>query len=159
MLTREQALAVRERCLRALKARLIERANIIQVRTWQGAIPHMGLCYNSIASLCKGGSIFSSTPPPCLALHACITWLPPQTRLNEETAALERRHAALGRDRDAISAEEEEEAERGAEAASFRTAVLRTRLARHEEAAMARYRALDKRLRADPRLAALMAPA
>ncbi len=98
-------------------------------------------------------------PQTCLALHACITWLPPQTRLNEETAALERRHAALGRDRDAISAEEEEEAERGAEAATFRTAVLRTRLARHEEAAMARYRALDKRLRADPRLAALMAPA
>jgi hypothetical protein len=31
-LTREQALAVRERCLRALKDRLIERANIIQVR-------------------------------------------------------------------------------------------------------------------------------
>lgn len=30
-LTREQALAVRERCLRALKDRLIERANIIQV--------------------------------------------------------------------------------------------------------------------------------
>jgi hypothetical protein len=31
-LTRKQALAVRERCLRALKDRLIERANIIQVR-------------------------------------------------------------------------------------------------------------------------------
>lgn len=30
-LTREQALSVRERCLRALKDRLIERANIIQV--------------------------------------------------------------------------------------------------------------------------------
>lgn len=33
-LTREQALAVRERCLLALKDRLIERANIIQVRLW-----------------------------------------------------------------------------------------------------------------------------
>ena len=30
-LTREQALDVREKCLRALKDRLIERANIIQV--------------------------------------------------------------------------------------------------------------------------------
>jgi hypothetical protein len=31
-LTRDQALEVREKCLRALKDRLIERANIIQVR-------------------------------------------------------------------------------------------------------------------------------
>lgn len=30
-LTREQGLSVRERCMRALKDRLIERANIIQV--------------------------------------------------------------------------------------------------------------------------------
>lgn len=40
-LTREQALAVRERCLRALKDRLIERANIIQVsrpRTGGGSV-------------------------------------------------------------------------------------------------------------------------
>jgi hypothetical protein len=36
-LTREQALGVRERCLRALKERLIERANIIQVRAWAWA--------------------------------------------------------------------------------------------------------------------------
>lgn len=33
------------------------------------------------------------------------------------------------------------------------------RLQRHEEAALAKYYALDKRLRADPRLAMLLAPA
>jgi hypothetical protein len=33
-LTREEALVVREACLKALKERLIERANIIQVHTF-----------------------------------------------------------------------------------------------------------------------------
>lgn len=50
-LTREQALAVRERCLKALKDRLIERANIIQVnftaRIWFGSCGHFGSLHTS----------------------------------------------------------------------------------------------------------------
>lgn len=45
-LTRDEALHVREVCLRALKERLIERANIIQVRAAPSArlLPSWGCC-------------------------------------------------------------------------------------------------------------------
>lgn len=109
-LTREQCLGVRERCLRALRDRLVERADIIQAR------------------------------------------------LAEEAAALERRTAALARDRDMLTPEEAAEAARAAEEAGFRVGVLRRRLQRHEEGALQRYQELDRRLRGDARLAALLAP-
>jgi len=70
---------VRERCLNALKDRLVERANIIQVR------------------------------------------------LEDEQAGLARRQAAFTRDRDMLSAAEEEEYERAVEEAAFRISILQVR--------------------------------
>ncbi|GFR42728.1 hypothetical protein Agub_g3646 [Astrephomene gubernaculifera] len=107
-LTRVQALDVREKALKALKDRLIERANIIQAR------------------------------------------------LDEETAALAKRQQNFHRDRDQMSASEEEEYERQTEESMFRIHILERRLRRHEEQALHKYYELDAKLRADPRLAALL---
>jgi hypothetical protein len=79
-----------------------------------------------------------------------------QARLDEEQAALARRQASYARDRDSLSPEEEEEYERAVEEGAFRTGILQKRLARHEEAALQQYYALDKRLRADGRLSTLL---
>ncbi|KXZ51889.1 hypothetical protein GPECTOR_11g323 [Gonium pectorale] len=107
-LTRLQALEVREKALKALKDRLIERANIIQAR------------------------------------------------LDEETAALAKRQQNFHRDRDQMSAAEEEEYERQTEESMFRIHILERRLRRHEEQALHKYYELDAKLRSDPRLTALL---
>ncbi|KAG2491059.1 hypothetical protein HYH03_010505 [Edaphochlamys debaryana] len=107
-LTRPQALEVREKALKALKDRLIERANIIQAR------------------------------------------------LDEETAALAKRQQNFHRDRDQMSAADEEDYERQTEESMFRIHILERRLRRHEEQALHKYYELDGRLRADTRLAALL---
>ncbi|EFJ52641.1 hypothetical protein VOLCADRAFT_102618 [Volvox carteri f. nagariensis] len=107
-LTRTQALEVREKALKALKDRLIERANIIQAR------------------------------------------------LDEETAALAKRQQTFHRDRDQMTAAEEEEYERQTEESMFRIHILERRLRRHEEQALHKYYELDAKLRGDPRLQALL---
>lgn len=96
----------------------------------------------------------STTPPRSHAPRSCTTHSL-QARLDEEQAGLARRAAAFARDRELLTPAEEEEAEAAAEAGGFRVAILERRLQRHEEAALAQYYALDRRLRADPRLAAL----
>ncbi|GLC33992.1 Dynein regulatory complex subunit 7 [Pleodorina starrii] len=107
-LTRTQALEVREKALKALKDRLIERANIIQAR------------------------------------------------LDEETAALAKRQQTFHRDRDQMTASEEEEYERQTEESMFRIHILERRLRRHEEQALHKYYELDAKLRGDGRLQALL---
>ncbi|PNW72944.1 hypothetical protein CHLRE_14g612700v5 [Chlamydomonas reinhardtii] len=107
-LSRGQALEVREKALKALKDRLIERANIIQAR------------------------------------------------LDEESAALAKRQQTFHRDRDQMSAAEEEDYERQTEESMFRIHILERRLRRHEEQALHKYYELDAKLRADGRLAALL---
>ena len=107
-LKKSEAMETREKCLKALKDRLIERANIIQAR------------------------------------H------------DEETAALAKRQANFQRDRDQMSAQEEEDYERACEESMFRIHILEQRLKRHEEQALQKYYDLDTRLRADQRLAVLM---
>ncbi len=79
-------------------------------------------------------------------------------RLDDEQAALSRRTAAYGRDREQLSAAEEEEHTRALEEGAFRIAILTKRLRRHEEAALSQYYELDRRLRGDGRLAALLTP-
>ncbi|MEW5310705.1 MAG: hypothetical protein WDW38_002476 [Sanguina aurantia] len=108
-LSREQALETREKCLKALKDRLIERANIIQAR------------------------------------------------LDEESTALAKRQQNFNRDRDQMSAEEEEEYERASEESMFRISILEKRLKRHEDQALHKYYELDHKLRSDTRLAMLLA--
>ncbi|GLI65995.1 hypothetical protein VaNZ11_009689 [Volvox africanus] len=107
-LTRTQALEVREKALKALKDRLIERANIIQAR------------------------------------------------LDEETAALAKRQQTFHRDRDQMTATEEEEYERQTEESMFRIHILERRLRRHEEQALHKYYELDAKLRGDSRLQSLL---
>lgn len=109
-LTRGEALEVRDRALRALKERLIARANILQ------------------------------------------------SRYDEEQQFLLRKQANYQRDRDIITREEEEKYERECEDAMFRIKILESRLRRHEEESVAKYLALDERLRGDERLGALMEP-
>lgn len=85
-------------------------------------------------------------------MHPCA-W---QARLDEEAAALARRQQVFARDRDQMSAMEEEEYERAAQEALFRITILEKRLRRHEEQALRKYYDLDAQLRGDGRLASLL---
>lgn len=81
---------------------------------------------------------------------------PTQARLDEESAALAKRQQTFHRDRDQMSAAEEEDYERQTEESMFRIHILERRLRRHEEQALHKYYELDAKLRADGRLAALL---
>eukprot|EP00898_Chlorokybus_atmophyticus_P005213 jgi/Chlat1/5693/Chrsp38S05540 len=78
-----------------------------------------------------------------------------EARHDEEAAVLSKRQANLARDREQMSRQEEEECERACEESAFRLHVLETRLKRHEEQAVEKYKTLDATLREDSRLAVL----
>lgn len=80
-----------------------------------------------------------------------------QARLDEESSALAKRQQNFNRDRDQMSAEEEEEYERASEESMFRISILEKRLKRHEDQALHKYYELDHKLRTDTRLAMLLA--
>lgn len=77
-------------------------------------------------------------------------------RLDREDAALVKRRNAFERDRDVMTPAEEEEFNRACEESTFRINILNQRLERHEEISKRRFLELDAKLRADPRLAALL---
>jgi hypothetical protein len=66
-MTREQCLAVRERCLRALKDRLVQRANIIQVSSDGRALLH-GQMRKKAVSGCQGSGVLACA---CGCVRAC----------------------------------------------------------------------------------------
>jgi hypothetical protein len=109
-LAKDDAQRVRDACLRSLKERLLERANIIQ------------------------------------------------NRLNDENARLSKRQATFQRNasRDGDPAAEAE-FEKFCADAMFTIGILEQRLVAHEESALKKYQALDEKLSADSRLAALSA--
>lgn len=135
---------VREKCLKALKDRLIERANIIQVRCGACAAlscPSLGLAlalmlamqnttrhtsthhvtYPILHTLCHTSHIshtiqYTSAPRITRTSHVSRS----QARLDEETAALAKRQQNFQRDRDQMSSEEEEEFEKAMEESMFR---------------------------------------
>ena len=104
-LTREEALAVKDAALKAMKERLIEKAQILQARN------------------------------------------------EEETNAYQKRQAAFKKNQDQMTAEEQEEYTQWCNETLFRIHILEKRLNKHKETAPERYVALDRKLRADPRLA------
>ena len=77
-------------------------------------------------------------------------------RLDREDAALVKRRNAFERDRDVMTPAEEEEFNRACEESTFKINILNQRLERHEEISKRRFLELDAKLRADPRLAALL---
>lgn len=112
-LTREQALAVRERCLRALKDRLIERANIIQVCCLYISVGVPGswilgacVCYELVSAAVFAWITISRHEAVsvrwavlmCLPLPRCSFM---QARLDEQ-AALGRRQASYACDGDTL---------------------------------------------------------
>ena len=107
-LSKEDAARVRAACLKSLKERLLERANIIQ------------------------------------------------NKLNDENAKLSKRQATFqrnaGKDGDPAA---EAEFEKFCADSMFTIGILEQRLVAHEESALKKYQALDEKLSADPRLAAL----
>jgi len=140
-----QALEVREKALRALKDRLIERANIIQVRSVRG-FSRWSLTGSVRGSFAVVPDCLLSTTPSrreaVLPLPSSSNGLnllfsrylspttsdpdvpppssSPQARLDEETTALSRHNASFNRDRDQMTQEEEEEYEKAVEESSFR---------------------------------------
>jgi len=105
-ITKEEALDVRQTCLDSYKARLVERANIIQAR------------------------------------------------LNEENAKLSRKQEQFQRSQREGDMSTEEY-EKYCTEAMFRIQILEQRLASHEDAALKKFKELDMRLAADPRLLVL----
>jgi hypothetical protein len=105
-ITKEEALEVRQTCLDSYKARLVERANIIQAR------------------------------------------------LNEENAKLSRKQEQFQRSQREGDMSTEEY-EKYCTEAMFRIQILEQRLASHEDAALKKFKELDMRLAADPRLIVL----
>ena len=107
-LQKDDASRVRAACLKSLKERLLERANIIQ------------------------------------------------NKLNDENAKLSKRQATFqrnaGKDGDPAA---EAEFEKFCADSMFTIGILEQRLVAHEESALKKYQALDEKLSADPRLAAL----
>jgi hypothetical protein len=77
-------------------------------------------------------------------------------RLDREDAALMKRRNAFERDRDVMTPAEEEEFNRACEESTFKINILNQRLERHEEISKRRFLELDAKLRADPRLAAML---
>ena len=77
-------------------------------------------------------------------------------RLDREDAALVKRRNAFERDRDVMTPAEEEEFNHACEESTFKINILNQRLERHEEISKRRFLELDAKLRADPRLAALL---
>ena len=106
-MNREDAQKVREACLKALKDRLLERANIIQ------------------------------------------------NRLNEENTKLAKQQAAFQRNQRDNDPDAEEEFERFCSEAMFRIQILEQRLVQHEENALRKYKDMDAKLLADPRMSVL----
>ena len=106
-LTREDALKVKENCLKALKDRLLERANIIQ------------------------------------------------NRLNEENKELAKYQAAFQRNQRDNDPDAEEQFEKECSEAMFRIQILEQRLVQHEESALKKYKDMDNKLVADPRLSVI----
>ncbi|KAJ3367026.1 hypothetical protein GGF32_000087 [Allomyces javanicus] len=104
-LTRDEALTVRDACLKAMKERLVEKAAIIQ------------------------------------------------RRYEEETAAYQRRQQQYSKNAEGMTPQETEEYVQSCSESLFRIHVLEKRLAKHKETAPEQYLALDRKLRADPRLA------
>ena len=105
-ITKEEALDVRQTCLDSYKARLVERANIIQAR------------------------------------------------LNEENAKLSRKQEQFQRSQREGDMSTEEY-EKYCTEAMFRIQILEQRLASHEDAALKKFKELDMRLAAEPRLLVL----
>ncbi|GMI05467.1 hypothetical protein TrVE_jg4585 [Triparma verrucosa] len=103
-MSREDAQKVREACMKALKDRLLERANIIQ------------------------------------------------NRLNEENSALAKHQASFQRNQRDNDPDTEEEFERQCSEAMFRIQILEQRLVQHEENALKKFKDMDQKLLADPRM-------
>ena len=106
-MSREDAQKVREACMKALKDRLLERANIIQ------------------------------------------------NRLNEENSALAKTQANFQRNQRENDPDTEEQFEKECSEAMFRIQILEQRLVQHEENALKKFRDMDQKLLADPRMAVL----
>lgn len=133
-LAREQCLAAREAALRALKDRLVERANIIQGRLDEEQVGAAGWdCSPDSAALCMcvGGEVVSlhtcagaREPPRAGPTPAPLPPSCPRGRGRAAQAALQRRRAALARDHDVLSPLEEDEAARAAEEAGFKISIL-----------------------------------
>lgn len=79
-----------------------------------------------------------------------------QSRLDEENANLAKRTSTFSRNRDHADKQTEEEYERYCQAAMFRIQIIDERLKRHEKQALQKYEEMDSRLRADPRMRALL---
>ena len=106
-ITREDAQKVRDNCLKALKDRLLERANIIQ------------------------------------------------NRLNVENSKLSKQQAAFQRNQRDNDPDAEEDFEKFCSEAMFRIQILEQRLVQHEENALKKYKDMDQKLLADPRMSVL----
>jgi len=79
-----------------------------------------------------------------------------QSRLDEENANLAKKTSTFSRNRDHADKQTEEEYERYCQSAMFRIQIIDERLKRHEKQALQKYEEMDSRLRAEPRMRALM---
>jgi hypothetical protein len=129
VLTKRQALTVKENCLSSLKERLLERANIIQ--------QHLD---EEQAKLHARQALFKRQ-----AAGGAVT----------VTTGAGTNGTTVGSSQTLTAAELAEEFNTFMEETMFRIDILNARRARHEEMALKKYVELDEKLNQDPRLAAL----
>lgn len=150
-LNREAALKAREACLKSLRVRAA-------APRW----PHPGLRAPARSARAPATSAMRRlaappTPPPLcpqerLVERATII----QSRLDEENASLAKKTSTFSRNRDHADKQTEEEYEAYCQGAIFRIQIIEERLKRHERQALQKYEEMDARLRADPRMGALL---
>jgi len=125
--SRKQALQIKEECLKALKERLLERANIIQ------------------AHLDSENEFVRARLLAHEKRVAELTAVVQAGNLQEAgSASAEEATAELGKEKEDFAKFHEE--------ATFRIGILQARLARHEEQSLQKYSQLDAKLWSDPRL-------